>query len=140
VAGTITITSALKVGTTDVTPSPPPSRAIAVNAAAPVITSVTVTNSGSGLTVVVQGFATTRQVTQAKFHFTPSGSSTLQTTDLTVDVSSTFTQWYQSSASVAFGSSFSYTQPFTLQGTLSGSVSVTLVDDKGTSNAMTGQF
>ena len=140
VAGTITITPSLFAGQSNVTPAPVPVRTIVVNPAPPVITSVTVGNTSGQLTVTVQGYATTRQVTQAKFHFAPTGSNTLQNSDITVDVNSTFTQWYQSAGSLAFGSAFTYTQPFTLQGALSGSVTVTLINDKGSSASTTAQF
>ena len=130
VAGTITLAGSLTAG--GGAPSSIPVRTIVVNPAAPVINSVSATSSGGQLTVVIQGFATTRQVTQAKFHFEPS--------DITVDVGAAFTQWYQSAPSVAFGSSFSYSQPFTIQGSLSGTVTVTLVNDRGTSNAKSAQF
>lgn len=134
VAGTITLTASLTAAGIDLIPTPIPSRTIVVSPAPPVINSVTATNSNGQLTLVIQGFATTRQVTQAKFHFDTVSS------DITVDVGSAFTQWYQSQPSVAFGSSFTYTQPFTVQGALSGSVTVTLVNDRGSSNAKSAQF
>ncbi|HLJ47001.1 MAG TPA: putative Ig domain-containing protein [Bryobacteraceae bacterium] len=137
VAGTITITTTLLVNGTDVTPSPAPSTTITVNAGPPVISSVTATQSNGALSVVISGFSTPREVTKATFHFT---GNNLQTSDFTVDVSSAFTQWYQSAASTQFGSAFIYTQPFTFQGTLSGSVTVTLANSIGSSNSITAQF
>jgi hypothetical protein len=118
----------------------PPGFSTSVNTGPPVITAATASTASGTLTFTIQGFATTRQITQAKFHFTPAAGTQQTTSDFTVDVSSAFTQWYQSAASKAVGSMFSYTQPFTVQGTLNGSATVTLVNDKGSSSTVTVQF
>ena len=138
VAGRIVVTAQFTAAGVDITPTPAPSQTSIVRAAAPVISSVRATRTAGGIEVVVTGFSTPRQVTQAVFRFTASGVGTLQTTELTVPLDSVFTTWYRSSASAQFGSSFSYTQPFTVTGNVAaiGSVSVTLTNAQGSSQAM----
>jgi hypothetical protein len=100
---------------------------------------VTATANSTGFTVTVVGFDPTRSITQATFTFTPASGSTLQTTTVTVPVQALFTAWYQSAASAAFGSQFSFTIPFTVSGSVSGiaSVTVTLTNATGTSSSTT---
>lgn len=138
VAGRIVVTAQFTAGGVNVTPSPAPSFTATVRAAAPVISSVRATRTSTGIEVVVVGFSTPRAMTQAVFRFTPSGVGTLQTTELTVPLDTVFTTWYRSDASRAFGSSFSYTQPFTVTGNVAaiGSVSVTLTNAQGSSQSM----
>jgi hypothetical protein len=71
----------------------------------------------------------------AAFHFTAAAGATLQTTDISVDVSSLFTAWYQNPASLATGSQFTLTVPFTVGGNTStiASVTVTLTNSVGAS-------
>jgi hypothetical protein len=139
VAGTITLTATFKAGDTDVTPSPAPSQAVVINAAPPKITSVTIQSSGTGTAVVVSGFSTPRQVTGGSFTLSISGGS-LTSTTVTVDLNSVFAQWYQDPASVPFGSTFVYRQPFTISGPGSiTSASVTLSNAQGSSQPVSSQ-
>jgi hypothetical protein len=94
--------------------------------------------TGNGFDVQIVGFVTSRQVTQAIFRFTASSGGNLQTTEVTVPVEAVFSRWFQDPASGAFGSQFSFTQSFTIQGdsTAVGSVSVTLVNQQGNSQAV----
>ena len=80
-----------------------------------------------------------RQVTQAVFTFT---GNNLGTTQVTVPVDSAFTTWFGGAGSAQFGSSFLYTQPFTVQGNVSdiASVSVTVSNATGTSAAVGASF
>lgn len=138
VAGTATITAQLTAAGTNITSKPAPTETVRINAAAPSITSVTATISGSGFTVTVIGFATTRSITSAVFTFTPASGANLQTTSVTIPVDQIFASWYGSSAAGAYGSQFTYTQPFNVSGGISAiaSVSVTLTNPVGTSNAV----
>jgi len=138
-AGVITITPQLLASTTDLTPVPPPTAQITINPSVPSISSVQATRASTGFTVVVSGFSDTREVSQAIFHFNSANGSTLQTTDLTVPVSSLFSTWYQSSAAGPFGGQFLYTQIFNVAGDTSAiaSVTVTLVNSQGNSQAVT---
>ena len=135
VAGTITITTQLQASGQDITPKPAPQQTIRINASAPVIRSVTATRSGSTFTVTVVGFATDRELTQAMFQFTGATGSNLQTTSVTIPVDQLFAAWYGSAASAQYGSQFTFTQPFTIQGDPAAvvSVSVTLTNKAGSS-------
>lgn len=139
VAGLITIAANLKVGSTDVTPTPAPTKQIRVNAAAPAIVSVVATRTATGFTVVVTGFSTTLDVSQANFQFSGAPGANLQTSSLTIPVGTLFSNYYQSNTPGLTGSQFVYTQTFTVSGNTQGvtSVSVTLVNSSGTSPAGT---
>ena len=139
VAGTITITATFTADGGDITPSPAPSRAIRINPAPPVITEVRVTRTATGFDVQVTGYATNREVLRGLFGFNASAAGGLATTEQTVTVDSTFNRWYQDTASRAFGSRFTFVQPFTVQGETGAvaSVTVTLSNSVGNSNAVT---
>jgi hypothetical protein len=137
VAGTITITAQLLAGTANVTPTPAPSTTIVVPAGAPVITAVSATRTSTGFTVTVTGYASNRDVDTAAYQFSPSEGSTLTTTQVSTPVTSLFTQWYGGSSAAQYGSQFTLTQAFTVNGSASSvfSVSVTLMNALGTSTA-----
>ena len=80
-------------------------------------------------------------MTQAEFHFSAVPGKSLGTTDLTVPVTSAFQAWYQSGASDADGTTFTYTQPFTVNGDASDiqSITVTLTNSQGVSEPTTVQ-
>jgi hypothetical protein len=104
-----------------------------------VIQSATVTRSGGGLTIQIGGYSTAREVTQAVFTFRAAPGQTLQTSQITIPVDSLFGNWYQNPGSATYGSQFSFTQSFAIQGDASAVVpqSVTLVNRKGNSNTAT---
>ena len=140
-AGTITLTIVLTAGGTDITPSTLAPLDISLPASPPVINSVTLTRSGQSMTVAIVGLSSTRDMTQAHFHFTPAAGQSLKTTDITLDLSSPFGAWYGSSTSDTYGTTFQYTQPFTLDSDAStvANVSVTLANSKGDSLPHTAQ-
>lgn len=140
-AGTITITIKLSASGADVTPATLTPVLVTVPPAPPVISSVTLTRDGDTLTVAILGLSSTREMTQAEFHFTPAQGQTLSTTDLTVSVSTPFSTWYGSTSSDQYGTTFLYTQPFTLSSdaTNVGSVSVTLSNSQGASASSSAQ-
>jgi hypothetical protein len=137
VAGTITITAQLFAAGQNITPTPPPTRTIVIPPSAPAIASVTAVRNATGFTVTVIGYSTTRSVTQAVFQFTAAAGSSVQTTSVTIPATTIFTTWYQNSSSAQYGSQFSFTQPFTVQGSAQSiaSVSVTLTNANGSSSA-----
>ena len=137
VAGTITITAQLMAGSTNVTPTPAPSATIVVTAGPPVITAVTANRTSTGFTVTVTGYASNRDVDSGTYQFSPLGGATLQTSQVSTTVTSLFTQWYGSSSSAPYGSQFTLTQPFNVNGSASSvlSVNVTLMNALGTSAA-----
>jgi FG-GAP-like repeat len=140
-AGTITLTVVLTAGGANVTPTTLTPLDISVPAAPPVINSATLTRNAKMMTVTILGLSSTRDMTQAHFHFTPAAGQSLKTTDLTVDLTSPFGSWYGSSTSDTFGTTFLYTQPFTLDSDAStvGIVTVTLTNSKGDSQPGTAQ-
>jgi len=140
-AGTITLTIGLTAGGANVTPSTLTPVNVSVPAAPPVINSVQLTRSAQMMTATIVGLSSTRDMTQAHFHFTPASGKSLSTTDLTVDLSPPFGSWYGSSTSAGFGTTFLYTQPFILNSdaTTVESVAVTLTNSKGDSQPSTAQ-
>lgn len=138
VAGTITITAKLTATGVDVTPSPAPSSTTRIAAGAPVIVSATGARTSTGFTITVVGYVTDREMTTAVYGF--SGSN-LGTTTLSVTVDTLFAGWLSGNAppSAAFGSQFTYTQPFTVNGTNTSitTVTVTLNNKVGASNTAT---
>jgi len=141
VAGTITITATLTAGSQTTTetrqiviPASPPSITVAVPAS-----SVT----ANGFTVVVTGFSTTLDMTQATFTFNAGSGTNLQTTSLTVQLGTLFSTYYQNNpaATSGIGSQFVYTQPFTITGGGAiTSVTVTLTNSNGTSQSATANI
>ena len=135
VAGTLTISLRLQAGGVDITPAPAPSITTQISKAAPVITKLQTSVSGSSLSVVVTGYSTARQITQAVFSFSAATGQTLQASasSITIDVSSLFGNWFVDPANSQYGSQFVFTQPFTVQGDATAviPVSVTLTNSTG---------
>jgi hypothetical protein len=138
VAGTITITAQLVAGGANITPTPAPTTTIMVPAGAPVITAVTATRTSTGFTVSITGYASDKDVDSSNYQFTPSAGSSLSTSTATVALTPLFTQWYTSSGSPQYGSEFTLSQPFTVSGSASSvlSVTVTLSNALGSSQAV----
>lgn len=141
VAGVIRITLTLTAGGVDVTPAGTAATIITIPAVVPGLTQVTLARSGRQLTVTTFGFSSTREISQAHFHFTPATGQQIQTQDLTLDVTSIFSGWFTQPASDAYGSEFLYTQTFTLDDDASvvGQVTVTLSNSIGVSAVGTSQ-
>jgi len=135
VAGTLAISLRFQAGGVDITPTPAPSITAQIAKAAPVITKLQSSVSGSTLNVVVTGYSTARQVTQAVFTFSAATGQTLQAaaSTITVDVSTLFGNWLVDPANSQYGSQFIFTQPFTVTGDASAviPVSVTLTNGVG---------
>ncbi len=142
VSGEIKLTLTMRAGGNDITPSPAPTVVGRVAKAAPVVRSVTARRVATGLEVVITGFSTTRDITSATFRFSPAPGSSLQTSELTVQLAEGARGWYQSEASRRFGSQFTLTQLFNVQGDTSAiaSVSVTLTNTEGTSASSSANF
>ena len=139
-AGTITLAALLQAGGGPVNCNCQLNQTIVIPRSAPVISSVRVTRTAGGFNVLITGFSTSREVTQGLFRF--AGSTTLQTTELTVALTPTFNTYYQGAASAGFGGQFALTIPFTIQGdtTTVNSVTATLTNGTGTSQAVTSTF
>jgi hypothetical protein len=145
VAGTITVTITRVTGNDVIlTPSPQPSHTVRIARSAPSLTasSLSVVRRANGFDVIVSGYSTPREVTQAVFHFGAVSGVDLRGGDVTVAVNSAFSAWFTSQASAQFGSAYRYTQPFTVQGDPARitSVSVTLSNNQGASQTLSGNF
>ena len=143
VAGQIDMTlSNIFAGGQNITPANLPVRSMTIARTAPKINSVQVVKGGKGFSIVVTGFSPPRQVVQADFTFSPAAGANLDTAHVTVIVDPAFTIWYTGTSSPEYGSQFTYTQPFSVQGNVSdiGSVSVTLAHSTGTSTAVSATF
>jgi hypothetical protein len=147
VAGTVTLTPSFATtgGAIDMTPANPPALTLTIPQASPQLLSVAVSaKTTSGFTLLVTGYATGRSITQMDFQFTPVAGENVSTSRLSLNVEPSFLAWYQGTASSAFGSLFTATIPFTLQGDVKNvtsvvdtiqSVSVTLTNRQGASAA-----
>jgi hypothetical protein len=140
-AGSITASATITAGGANVTPTPVPSVAITVAKAAPVITGVTFTTSGTSLIVNVTGYSNTRDMTSGTFQFNAAAGSSLTAQPITVNLSAAFSTWYQSQTNSSNGTQFTFpeTIPFTGNVAAVGSVAVTLVNSAGTSATVTAQ-
>jgi hypothetical protein len=118
VAGVIVVSLRFSAGGIDITPIPAPSVTGQIAPAAPVIKGVQVTRGSNSITIAVTGYSTALEVTQATYTFSAAPGQSLQPTasSISVDVTSLFSGWFQSSASAQFGSQFVYTQPFNIAG------------------------
>jgi Putative Ig domain len=134
-AGTIQLALALSAAGVNITPPVAPTATTVIAAAAPTITSIAVASTTAGLQITLVGTSTTLDMQTAVFQFTPTAGSTLQTTSVTINVSSLFAAWYSNPASLVTGSQFSLTEPFTIGGNIStiASVTVTLTNSAGAS-------
>jgi len=143
VAGTITVSLRLLAGGIDITPTPAPAITAQIARAAPVIRSATMSRSGSTVTVVVTGYSTAREVTQAVFAFSAASGQTLQpsASSLTIDVNALFGTWFQDPNNSQFGSQFILTQPFTITGDANAVTAtiVTLTNRVGSATASVTQ-
>jgi hypothetical protein len=137
VAGSITVTAQLTTGGLDITPSPAPSISTRVSRGAPVVVSAKLIRNGTGFNIQITGYSTAREITQATFSFKALGANTLQQSQITVQLGTLFSAWYQNSTSITFGSQFLFTQPFTIQGdaTMVAPDTVTLANSLGSSAA-----
>ena len=159
VAGTIKFTmTQLQAGGQSYLPDPDPydEMQYTIARSAPVITSVQVSKVSPGFSVLIRGYSTPLEMTQATFVFTaqtpifqlpnctPSSSETCRssTSSFVVPLDSVFGAWYGGPSSTPFGSQFLYTQMFTVQGDVNAisEVSVTLQNSRGTSPAFRGSF
>ncbi len=80
-------------------------------------------------------------MTTATFHFVPAAGASVATPDVTAQVQTVFAGWFGSAASPAFGSTFTYTQVFTVSDDAKniGSVQVTLSNSAGVSALQVAQ-
>jgi hypothetical protein len=141
ISGVITLSAAaFTVGQVDITPGTFPSRSLQIPSGPPQLSSVRVDSmTGSQMVLLISGYSTTRSVSQLSFKFTGVPGSNVATSNLNVDVSSAFANWYSNSASATFGSQFTVSVTVTISGdpTALQSIAVTATNANGTSGAQT---
>ena len=147
VAGTLTLTPSFATteGNINLTPTTPPVLNLTVAQSAPRLLGIQVqSRTTNGFTLLINGYATGRSITQIAFQFTPLSGENLATTQLSLNVEPSFSAWYGSTNSQPYGSAFTATVPFTLQGDIEDvsslvdaiqSVSVTLSNRQGASQS-----
>jgi subtilisin family serine protease len=142
VAGTLTLSGTANAGTV-----PPPSIVSVVSAIpvqSPVITKVT-KDTQSGFAALVTLMSNTRDVTSVTFTFETRPGIKLSCgsvagcsvagPSITFDVQSLFNTWYASD--VTFGGASTLRVPFSISGSLTGSINVTIRSSAGSSNTQT---
>jgi sugar lactone lactonase YvrE len=142
IAGTVTITLVVTtVAGVNLTPTNVVPVIITIPPAVPAISTAAISRSGNTLTVTIDGFSNTRELSTATFHFTAASGSSISNPDITAPVTPEFATWFTSAASDAYGSTFSYTQTFNLNNDANTveSVTVTLVNSIGNSLQGTAQ-
>jgi hypothetical protein len=118
VAGTINVSLRLQAGGVDITPVPAPSISTEIVSAVPVITGVQVSRGTGSISVIVSGYSTAREITQATFNFGAASGQTLQSSasSVVIPFGTLFSSWFQNPANSAYGTQFILTQPFGVQG------------------------
>ena len=142
VAGLIKLTPSFQseIGGFDVTPDPVPELSFSVSRSAPELLDLQITRvNAGGFALRITGLSTSRSVDQLEFQFVPVPGSDLQTTRVTADVASPFSSWYSSGQSNNFGSQFTATVNFNVEGDVAaiGSLAATATNSLGTSPAVT---
>ena len=138
VAGLIKLTPAFQseIGGFDVTPDPAPELSFSVSRSAPELLDIQIASvNDSGFSLQITGLSTARTVDQLEFQFLGAPGSDLQTTRVTADVSSPFSSWYSSGQSNNFGSQFTATVNFNVDGEVTSiaGVAATATNGLGTS-------
>ena len=107
----------------------------------PFISKVVLQQVAGGVTVVITGFSSTRDMTNAVFQFAPATGDTFTSNNVSVPVQNAFNTWWSNTTqSNPFGTQFTLTVPFTLATPTQSvssvtvvSVTVTLQNSKGAS-------
>jgi hypothetical protein len=108
----------------------------------PQITNIVAARTSDGVKIQVTGYSPERKVSNAEFAFDVKSPNGTQQVTLTRSVESDFDQWYGSTASSTFGSSFVFEQLFVVQGDSNQieSVTVTLTNGQGKATSMPTRF
>jgi len=140
VAGAITLDLSLQSARGEVNTTV--SRAVRVPRTAPVARALKVVRTAAGFELQVTGYSTTLELTQAVVQLTPAAGTTLQSAELTIPLTELANAWYRSPAAAPFGSQFTLSLPFTVQGNTAGidSASVKLVNAQGASASVTAKY
>jgi len=107
----------------------------------PSISSVKLSQTPGGVTVVVTGYSSTDDMISAVYTFTLSSNATITANYVSVPVSFYFEPYYGTTASDATGSEFTLTVPFTVTGNPNDlvGVTVTMINSVAASNPVSSQ-
>ena len=110
--------------------------------ASAVVQSVEVRRSSGGFDLVVSGATTTRELARMIVRFRPPAGATLQTPEVTIELTEPAKGWFQSAGSMQYGGLFSITVPFTFVGGPSAieSIGVVLANSVGSSQEGSGPY
>jgi hypothetical protein len=139
-SGTVAGTIRIRTTTTPASETPIPEQVIVIPRVKPVITSVTPRLGTDSFLLEIVGFSNTREISSGTFRLNPVAGTTLQTTELNVNLTQVFNTWFQSQASLTEqGGKFQLTMPFTVTGLLADieSVTLTLTNSVGASDPFT---
>jgi hypothetical protein len=129
----------------DLTPASPTSLTLTIPSSVAQLSSESVTTETlSSFTVILTGYSTTHAVTQLNIQVNPKQGDTFSASNLTINVSSAASVWYQSAASTPFGGAFLIEIPFVLSnGSTTAdlvhmlqSVTITATNSVGVSNSI----
>ncbi|HVN04527.1 MAG TPA: putative Ig domain-containing protein [Bryobacteraceae bacterium] len=143
VAGTITLAVSWQSGGVSLPAPAALNQTIQIAPAVPAITALSASTTSSGFQIVITGYSNTRELSQATLQFTPVAGQTLQTTSVTVPLTSAAAVWFQGSSSDQYGSQFILTLPFSVSNGAASAVasaSVQLVNTQGTSSPASASF
>jgi hypothetical protein len=110
---------------------------VEIRADAPRIINVVAARTSDGLRVEMTGYSTERRMLSVDFDFRVRIGTALQDVTLTRSVQTDFDNWYRNTTSAPFGSSFVFSQSFTVQGNVAAieSVSVKLTNGAGSTTS-----
>ena len=143
VAGAIQFTvESLRAGAATLPNPEGPIGSAQVPAASAVVRSVEVRRTTGGFEVSVMGASTTRELARMVVRFRPPAGTTLQTSEVTVDLAEAARAWFQAGNSMQFGGQFTVTLPFSFVGGPSAieAVSVILANALGSSQEVSGPY
>jgi hypothetical protein len=121
VTGTIRLAADIDNGPQDVTVA-----LVDIATTAPQMSNITATRTSNGLEVQITGYSPSRRVTTVDFTFNLNVAGKVSQVVVSANVDASFSAWYTSAASIAFGSSFSFVQAFNVEGDTSMIQSVTV--------------
>ncbi len=147
VAESITLTPSFAIPSgTDITPASPATVSLTVPTGPVYLENALVSaESSTSVTLEVIGYATTRQLTQLQFQFTPQSNASLTNTTIPIPIQTYAEAWFDSTQSQTYGGQFVVSVPFTFSTSgstsvnllsLLQSVSITAANAEGTSNAV----
>lgn len=119
----------------------PPAATARIPRMAPVITDACFTGSSTGIELAITGYSTSRDLSKAGVQLSAAQGATIESPNLTVDVSGVTSDWFASDDSVRFGGAFTLRLPVAIQGGANSvsSAAVTLTNAAGTSTVKNAQ-